>query len=167
MATASDRFVYNHDVAGIHARVNRFLTEMALSQSNGTSQVIAYDQARLQSYIAAIRTYKQWVLDQPLLDLPETHPTKYPLDPDPTLPEIENESIRDVLRMLLLAREELVNGQSARMSSGLIKFDDARFSAVIDKVENFLKNYIATTTPLDFPESSPMDPMAPAGKIGV
>jgi hypothetical protein len=163
----AERFVYNHDVAGLHARLNRFLTELALSQSNGSSQVLEHDQSRLQSYIAAIRSYMGWVEAQPTLDLPETHPTTYPLDPDPAIPEIENESIRDVLRMITLAREELVNGQSARMASNFVKFDSARVRAVVDKVENFLTAYIQTTTPLDFPESSPMDAIAPSGRVGV
>jgi hypothetical protein len=69
--------------------------------------------------------------------------------------------------MMTLAREELVNGQSARMASGLIKYDEARVRAVIDKVDSFLTTYIQVVTPLDFPESSPQDPIAPAGRIGV
>src|SRR5512139_1355469 len=112
MAEAT-RFVYNHDVAGMHARLNRFLVEVSLSASNGASQVNSYDQTRLDTYINAIRTYMAWVTAQPQLDLPETHPRKYELDPDPVIPEIENESLRDILRMFVLAREELVNGQSA------------------------------------------------------
>jgi hypothetical protein len=163
----AERIVYNHDVAGLHARMNRFLKEMALSQSNASSQMIDYDQTRLKSYIGAARTYMDWIVAQPLLDLPETHPTVYPLDVDPVLPEIENEAVRDILRMMILAREELVNGQSARMASGLIKYDEARVRAVIDKVDSFLTTYIQVVTPLDFPESSPQDPIAPAGRIGV
>ena len=167
MAAAAARIVYNHDVAGLQARFNRFIIELTLCASNSSSQVNSYDQARLATYIGAIRTYMAWVIAQPQLDLPETHPYQYELEPDPDTPDIENESLRDIVRMLVLAREEMVNGQSARMASGLIKFDQNRMTAVIDKVEAFLKNYIALVTPLDLPESSPMDPMAPAGKTGV
>lgn len=164
---AEGRFVYNHDIAGLYRRINRFLVELAHSQSNGVSQVIAHDQARLQTYLDALKTFKAWVMAQPLLDLPETHPTQYMLEPDPNLPEVENESVADVMRLFLLMREELLSSQSARLSSNLTPHDDVRLSSIIDKAQNFLTNYIQVTTPLDLPESSPDESIAPAGKIGV
>lgn len=164
---AEGRFVYNHDIAGLHRRINRFVVELAMSQSNGVSQVIEHDQARLQTYLDALKTYKAWVQAVPMLDLPETHPTQYMLEADPVLPEVENESVADVMRLFILMREELLNSQSARLASTLTKHDDTRLSAIIEKAQNFLTNYIQVTTPLDLPESSPDEAMAPAGKIGV
>jgi hypothetical protein len=60
-----------------------------------------------------------------------------------------------------------VHSQSARNAAGLTKFDEARLLAIVTKVENFLASYIATVTPLDLPESSPMRTAATAGKLGI
>ena len=100
---------------------------------------------------------------QPQLDLPETAPRSYQLDADPTVPLIENEAIRDTIVMLEVARDELINSQSARMPVGLLSFDSRRVSAVVDKVEAFLNSYIREVQPLDLPESSPSRPMEPRG----
>lgn len=164
---AENGYVYNHDVLGLHRRINRFIEEVSKSTSSGGSQVNAHDQERLFTYIQAIRGYHDWLIGQPLLDLPETHPRKWVLQENPSVPEIENESAIDVVNMLELARDELVNGQSARNASGLTKFDSARLMAVIDKTDKFLSDYIAIVTPLDLPESSPMKEATPPGRTGV
>ena len=101
------------------------------------------------------------------LDLPETSPRQYVLDENPSYDLVENESVVDVVRMLELVRDEVVNSQSARQSSGLIGFDEKRLLAVVNKVEAFLNTYIAEITPLDLPESSPMRIAATSGKSGV
>jgi site-specific recombinase XerC len=159
--------VFNHDVAGLQRRINRFIYEMIKSVSNAGSLMNEFDQTRLATYLVAIRAYIGWVVSQPQLDLPETSPREYVLDPNPTYDMVENESIVDVVRMLELTRDEVVNSQSARNSSGLNKFDTARMLAVVDKVEAFLKNYIQTITPLDLPESSPMRAQSGPGRTGV
>ena len=160
-------FVYNHDVAGVHRRINRFIEELMKSASSAGSQVTSHDQTRLDSYLNAIVTYLDWVVAQPLLDLPETHPRQWDLDTDPSVQDVENESIRDVIAMMELARDETVNGQSARMASGLIPFDENRIRAVVAKAGMFLTDYIQVTTPLDLPESSPMRSMTQPGRTGV
>jgi hypothetical protein len=159
--------VYNHDIAGLYRRLNRFINELVKSESAASSQVNTFDQARLQSYLDAIRTYQSWVVGQPALDLPETHPTEYQLEDAPVVPAMENESVWDVINLLVLTREELVNGQSARMASNLNEFDNTRLTAVIDKAQAFLTSYIQPTTPLDLPESSPMRELTGPGKTGV
>lgn len=159
---------YNHDVAGMYRRINRFIVEILKSVSSGGSQVNSFDQTRLQSYIGAIRAYHNWVIGQPQLDLPETHPRIIQLETAPAVPaEVENESVRDVVYMLELARDELVNGQTSRNPSGFVSFDSARLTAVVDKVEALLLNYIQTVTPLDLPESSPSRTISSAGLTGV
>ena len=160
-------FVYNHDVSGLQRRINRFIEEAIHAASNGTSQVSIADQVRMSSYLTAIRQYVSWVVGQPQLDLPETHPREYPLEPNPVVPDVENESIVDLIHHLELARDETVNGQSGRMPSGLIKFDEVRLLAVVDKAERFLVDYVQQVTPLDLPESSPMRKIADPGKTGV
>jgi hypothetical protein len=167
MATNDKVVVYNHDIAGIQRRVNRFIIEMVKSVSNAGSLMNSYDQSRLSSYLGAVRAYVGWVVSQPQLDLPETSPRQYILDPNPTWELLENESIVDVVRMMELIRDEVVNSQSARNASGLTKFDETRLLAVVTKVENFLTNYISIITPLDLPESSPMRTASTSGQTGV
>ena len=163
----SENVVYNHDVAGFYRRVNRFIEELVKAQSSGGSQILDADIARLDSYLQSIVTYRDWVVAQPQLDLPETHPRAYPLDDVPAIPELENESIMDLIRLFVLQRDELVNSQSARLGSGLIGFDDVRLMALVQKGQSFLTNYVKTTTPLDLPESSPSASMTGPGRGGV
>ncbi len=167
MPTSTAGTVYNQDVRGLASRINRFITELMLSSSANLANVSDFDAGRLESYIKAIRIYHDWIVGQPSLDLPETAPRVYELDPNPAVPIMENEAIRDCIVMLEGARDELVNSQSARMAVGLLSFDSNRVSRVVDKVEAFLNNYIREVQPLDLPESSPQRPMMPAGKLGV
>lgn len=162
-----NRFVYNHDVVGFHRRINRFIVELIHSVSSNVSQLSKFDINRMKSYIKAIREYQQWCTSQPQLDLPETAPMKFPLEADPVIPDVENESVADAINMLILAREELVNSQSARQASGLIGFDGERLKAIVDKLDAFLDSYVSSATPLDLPESSPQEPMVEAGLKGV
>ncbi len=159
--------VRNHDICGLQRRLNRFIIELMKCASTSNSQMTAHDQARLKSYIAAIRGYQAWVVAQPQLDLPETSPREYPLDPDPEVPDIRNESVQDCIVLVQLARDEMVSSQSASQPSGLISFDSARLTNVIDKLESLLDTYIAVVDPLDLPESSPNAPIAEAGRTGV
>jgi len=158
---------YNHDVAGLYRRINRLIIEMVKAVSNSSSLMNEYDQTRLSSYLSAIRAYVAWVVSQPQLDLPETSPRLIVLDQMPKWDLTENEAIIDVVRMLEIARDEVVNSQSSRNSSGLNKFDEARILALVTKVEAFLTSYIQTITPLDLPESSPMRELSGSGSTGV
>jgi len=164
---AQGQVVNNHDVAGIHTRINRFIEELYKSVSSGTSQVNAFDQTRLNSYLDGITTYVDWVVGQPQLDLPETHPRPIQLEPNPQVADIENESVNDVLRLLSIARDEIVNSQSARDPSSLNKFDEARLRSVVAKIKAFLTTYIQVTTPLDLPESSPQASESGPGRTGI
>lgn len=166
MAT-TEKVVYNPDVAGLHRRINRFIIEMSKSASNQFSMMNEFDQVRLMTYLTAIRAYVAWVVSQPQLDLPETSPKTYTLDAEPSWEMVENESIVDVLRMLEIAKTEIINGQSARMPSGFIGFDVTRVLAVVAKIEAFLKDYVQVITPLDLPESSPSRASSGAGSVGV
>lgn len=159
--------IYNHDIAGLISRIQRFITELAESSSSGVSLVSSYDQIRLMSYLNSITTYQAWVVANPQLDLPETNRTLWDIEPLVGVADVENESIKDLLRMLHLACQELLNCQSARVPSGLIVFDAARLTSYVVKAQNFLVNYIQVATPLDLPESSPSVPMTSQGKSGV
>ena len=158
---------YNNDVRGLVQRINRFILEMAHSQSSGVSKTTSFDVVRALSYIDAVRKYHAWVIDQPELDLPETSPHKYKLPASPEIPEMENESIYDICTLFAVARDELANSQSSRLSSNLIPFDSSRLLAVLNKVSNFIATYVTVVDPLDQPETSPMAAVTGLGRQGV
>lgn len=159
--------VMNHDIAGLCRRINRFIIELHKSVSSGVHEVNEFDQERLNHYLAAIRAYRGWIVDQPHLDLPETHPRPIELGSNPDVTAVENESVRDVITLMELCRDELTNSQSARYPAGLISFDDRRAMALVEKCQKFLDDYIAKILPLDLPESSPLQPMSGPGAVGV
>lgn len=158
---------YNHDICSITKRLNRFQSELALSVSSSVPEMNEFDFGRAKSYLDSLVTYHDWVMDQPQLDLPESHPKIIDIPEAPVFPEIENESIEDIVRLIGIAREELVNSASSRKPAGLIKFDSARFTSVISKIEKLMDDFIAKATPLDLPESSPKAVMVASGKKGV
>lgn len=170
MAESKEKIqTYNHDVAGLCTRLHRFMVEVKKAASSGVSLTNPFDQARLDSYLGALRSYLGWVVGQVQLDLPETHPRilDIPLMPDDDVDSIENESLRDVARLFKLAILELSGSQSSRQASGLVKFDEVRLSAIVEKVQALLDGYIKTIDPLDLPESSPAYPMSGPGKGGI
>ena len=142
--------VNNHDIAGVARRVNRFIDEIQKAVSSEASQVNAFDLERFKSYLNAIDTYHTWVVSQPALDLPETHPRAIQVVAGPELIALENESLTDLVYLLAIARDELLNSQSARNGSGLISFDSKRLTGVVQKAGALLETYVETVTPLDF-----------------
>ena len=158
---------YNTDIFGIVRRINRFIVEITKSQSSGVSKTLSFDVVRAKSYINAVRKYTAWVVAMPELDLPETGPQEIALPENPPLPSMENESSFDLCMLLALARDELANSQSSRLSSNLIGFDVNRLLAILQKADNFIDGYITVVDPLDQPESSPMQPITGPGLAGV
>jgi len=149
--------VNNHDVVGFVNRLDRFARELEKSASGTVSELSGADRIRLDSYLASLEAYRNWVVAAPALDLPESHPTTYSVADNNgiDLGSLENEHLKDVLIMIGLTREELIKSQSAKKASGLISFDVGRLTAIIDKIKLFLTDYVDNATPLDLPESSP------------
>jgi hypothetical protein len=164
---AARQQTYNADVLGLTRRINRFIVEIALSQSSGVSLTTKDDVARSLSYVKAVREYLKWVISQPTLDLPKTSPSVIDLPASPVIPDMENESMFDICSLLARAREELVLSQSSRLSSNLLPVDVLRLTAVLDKVSNFIATYVTVVDPLDLPESSPMAAVTGLGRQGV
>lgn len=167
MPEAATTKVFNHDVLLIAQGVNRYIDEMAHSQSANVSGLTPADKARLLSYTAALRRLRDWVQAQPILDLPETHPRQFELEADPVVPEIENDAIAQIIRLFEAARIELVNSASARMASRLVPHDEARLTAIIEKIDSFVTSYIDPSEPLDLPESSPQESPVGPGRGGI
>lgn len=158
---------YNHDIVGIYNRINRFIMEAMKNASSSNSQVNQFDLRRLKSYFDAILFYHDHVQGAPDLDLPETTPRLYDLREAPVVPEMENESLADICRLLELVRDELLSSQSARQGAKLISFDSDRFLQVITKCQRFLSDYVEQATPLDLPESSPRVTVTGDGRKGI
>jgi hypothetical protein len=161
---------YNGDVAGIVARLDRFIFELFHSASSNTSMTNEFDQVRLKQYLTSIMAYLQWVLAQPHLDLPESSQVLILVDQlmfetDPR--DLENDSLKDVIHWLASARTELLNSQSSRLPAGFLIFDATRFTAIINKVDNFLTTYIAKVDPVDLPASTPEFSMTGSGIHGI
>lgn len=157
---------YNIDVHSIVRRYNRILEEIARSQSSGVSFTNPFDVNRIASYVIAMRNFQNFVVAQPLLDCPETGPTEIALPENPRMPVLENESMMDVINLVEIARDEVANSQSARMPTNLLKFDKDRQDSYLGKIEQLMM-YIASSEPLDLPESSPMQDVTGSGRQGV
>lgn len=157
---------YNIDVHSIVRRYNRILEEIARSQSSGVSFTNPFDVNRIASYVVAMRNFQNFVVAQPLLDCPETGPTEIALPENPRMPVLENESMMDVINLVEIARDEVANSQSARMPTNLLKFDKDRQDSYLAKIEQLMM-YIASSEPLDLPESSPMQDVTGSGRQGV
>jgi len=159
----------NMDIAGLVTRMHRFIDEALKCQSANAAAVMEYDYTRLESYLAAAINYKNWLTAVPQLDCPESHPLQLSV----SLPQmddveaVENESIKDWARLMLIAITELMNSQSSRMSSGLVSHDQMRFDAFMTKLNNFLTEYVQVTLPLDLPESIPQAPGVTPGRTGI
>lgn len=157
----------NDDVAGVYSRFNRFVEELVKSQSANVTALKPFDQTRFLAYLAELEALIAWVQSRPLLDLPETSPLERTL-PDPVpVPELENPMVRDLVHLFERGRDELVNSQSSRQSSGLIRFDEQRVLDVISKAKSYITEYASVVTPVDLPESSPRASSTGPGRTGI
>lgn len=146
---------FNHDIAGIWARAQRYIEECQDSQSASVHAVSDADMERMESYIKDMTEYVNWVVGVPALDLPKTHPRLANLKDPTLLKEIESILLADCIRLWEIGAEEVIASQSARNATGLLKFDVARLRAVIEKTSKLMTEYIAKVQPLDMPESTP------------
>jgi len=157
---------YNTDVHSLSRRYNRILVEFLKSQSSGVSQTMPFDLVRARAYLASMRRYLDYIIGEPLLDCPETGPTEIPLPPKPVIANLENDSLWDVINLVVIARDELENSQSARLPTNLIKYDYQRQISYLSKITNLI-DYVEAAEPLDLPESTPMQIVTGPGQRGV
>lgn len=149
------------------AYVDRMIKELVHSVSSGVSEVNEFDLERASSYLQKLKSFHAWVIAQPQLDIPETDPDQQEIAEAPAIPELENEAIANIIRLLLVCRKELLNSQSSRKPSGMISFDSRRFLSIVAKVESFIVDFIKKELPIDLPESSPKAAKVGAGNLGV
>lgn len=158
--------VYNKDVVFLNDMLDRYIAEIGGSQSTGISGVLPFDVERILSYTAAVKRFMAWANSQPILDLPESHPRLYTLEPFSEPQNVESESVNMLVRLFQDLRTEVVNSQSTRLSGTLLPADTKRIENNITKIESFVNEYVSDATPLDLPESSPEEPMVGHGRRG-
>jgi hypothetical protein len=158
--------VYNHDVAALCRQTHRIGVELYKSVSSSTSGMNKFDAERTKRNVAAVRSLLAWVVAEPQMDLPESHPLAIEL-PDPVrFDEVESDSINLALDLCHVCMLELQSSQSAREAAGMISFDAKRLVAVLEKMDSLIDNHVATSTPLDLPESVPSQPGSGSGATG-
>jgi len=170
MADSDSKFppgVYNLDVTYLADKLARYAYEVMKSVSANLAFTNEFDMARMLKYLDDVDAAVKYVLAQPQLDMPESHPMLHPIEPFPTVPNMESDELDHAARLLRAGYVELANSQSARMPAGLLAFDAARISALVQKNRNWLTDYVQKRQPMDLPESSPQQPMTGDGRPGV
>lgn len=157
----------NTDIYGFVARGNRFIMEIAKAQSSGVSGTIPFDVERAKSYVSGLRKYVAYFTAQPLLDLPKTGPTEIDLPVKAVIPRMENDSSYDLCTLISLAVDEISDSESSRLPTNLLSFDKIRVTALLDRMDNFIDNFIIVVNPLDTPETSPSVPSTGQGVRGI
>lgn len=164
---ADDAKTYNMNIGGLVDRANRFLQEMQKSQASNLTSFNVFDQGRLTSYLDSLEAYIDWVVAQPMLDLPETSPREVKMNTFPEIQEHENPMITDVVRLIERFRDELMHSQSSRQSTGLVSFDEVRARKIIEALRTYLADYVSKVNPVDLPETTPSEETTGSGKTGV
>ena len=160
--------VLNQDVAGLVERVDEVIYEVSRSQSATVTDMRDFDRVRIDEYNAMLKRYATWISEAPNVDRPETHPRQYPIKyiSESVNVDVENKSLRDLMRSYQALISEMSNSQSAKMGNGLTTHDKRRFDLEMTKIENFLTQYVDETQPLDMPESAPSSEAVEPGLTG-
>jgi len=156
----------NHDVRALHSELNRYVEEVQKAQSANLAVIREADMIRFRSYLARYIEILDWVVAQPQVDLPESHPDVYVLEEFLAPDKLENEVLNTFSTLLSLARKENANSASSRGPSGLLPQDEARQRQYVAKM-NALLGMSEVITPADFPESSPRAAGITDGRGGI
>lgn len=148
---------YNLNIASVVNRLNRFMDELLHSQSANTNDYNEHDVARTKEYLSALTTLIDWVVSQPVLDLPKTTPQEIELGPFTEIQQVQNEMVADMVLYMQTFRDEAVSAQSVRQSTGFMTQDENRFRSIILAMNQYIDNYVASHNPMDMPESTPAE----------
>lgn len=144
----------NHDVRVLHNEYCRYIEEVIRCQSANLSMIRAADKNRMLSYLRRMTEIINWIVAQPQVDLPESHPDAYELRESPAIVKIENEILNTLITLLDLGRKENARSSSSGAPSGLVSFDEERQRQYLAKMTALL-TLSDSVSPADFPESSP------------
>lgn len=156
-------YTYNSDIVSLSDKYNRFIAEAGLSRSANGHIVNEADLKRFNAYLAGIIRLQGWIMSVPVLDLPATSPRKYCLSMITDVPEMESDGIRMLVRLLELARDELIRSQSSRMATGLNLYDNERLTTINEKIQMLLDT--VNEDGADYTESAPTVPMVSSGSV--
>ena len=134
--------VANFDIAGAADRIVTFAREVIASQSARQAEFNEHDRTRATSYLDRLESYVS-VIANPSnpLDLPQTHPTPYPMavfPEDDEINAIENAEVRDLVRRFKAAHVELINSQSKDRATGIFQHDQSRLEALIENARGII-----------------------------
>jgi len=159
--------IYNLDCTYVADKIARYAGEVMHSVSAGVAFVNEFDMARLMNYLTDLDSAVAYIIAQPQIDLPESHPMMQPIEPFPSVVNMESDEWDHVVRLLRAGYIELVNSQSARLGAGLLPFDAKRVTSLVAKCRAWLTDYVAQRMPMDLPETSPQNLMPAQGRLGV
>jgi hypothetical protein len=151
--------IANQDIVSLCRFCDRFIIELIKSTSSSISDWRLADIDRLFEYRDILKKRKDVIYNEPELDCPETNRRVYPTPEAPLIPDMENDSVRDVCELLLMIREELVYCQSARIPNGLSDADAIRFDTFMLKLDNYCDQFLAEVEPIDVPATAPKAPL--------
>lgn len=143
----------NMDVAGIGDRIVAFGKEMILSQSaKSNSDLLGADRERWGAYLDRLDAIVER-FNIPPMDLPRTHPDNYTAKGFPMEWEddVENNTVKDVVRRVQAAHNELVESASKDQASGVQGHDVKRLLALTANCRTVLE---VTDPALDMPEQT-------------
>ena len=146
--------VSNIHIAGLMNRIVLFRHELDQSVSQKVHSFRAPDITRFKSYLEALKTYHDHVMDQDPLDLPHWHDRLMEAKDLPTPIETENPSLIDIIFLLEAMYIELAKSQSNDLATGLVIYDSERFVKQYTNLVAFVDDFVLVSTPLDMPENA-------------
>lgn len=159
--------VRNKTVMSLARKFARARHELHHSGSANHQTFEDADIVRHMSYLDDIVGYLNYAQNRKPLDQPKARPQEFEI-PDPIkFPLVENEAVNDLNQMLYDMEVEVSHCPSNSRAGGLSPFDEKRLLEAVNDAKDFIMNYAAKLTPLDFPESSPMREKVGQGRSGV
>ena len=148
--------VLNEDIETIVVKVQKMRFEAAYCTSNSQSEMSPADLQRQLSFHVDLRAYVSQIMSEPLIDTPKASPTEYKLPVPEDLPTPDNDALRAMIKRYDRLEEEVSKCNSNARSNGLNVFDHVRLINQLDKMDAFLKNYVAKILPIDWSEGMPL-----------
>ncbi len=147
-------FTLNQDIYGLDNMLIRQMIEMVTSVSAEVQTILPPDRARLDAYIAALDSYRLWMVNATPVDYPATYKLYYCLSKIPDPIYIPSAPYRDLVNQLTVMKGELILSQSSRMSAGLLPQDNDRFVSYLSRMQAYLTDYVDKAAPNDHPRTT-------------
>lgn len=156
----------NIDIAGLVDRLRVLRYEIHKSQSANILHSMPFDMERMRKILSWCRSYKDYMVADPVQDRPESTPQLIKIKDFEDLAEPQNPEHRDLMRHLEFVVKELVDSQSSRLGNSLLPFDSNRYDNYETKILA-LFDHIEATNPIDAPEFTPSVDNTGPGRGGI